>query len=77
MTFMKEGHKFETVSTQSGEVRLYYYGKENDFAQFITWLCDDEAEALDMVEAVIDPARFADDEYHARHMSEILSNCKW
>ena len=75
--FVKEGRKFEIHINRFGKVVLSYKGKVGDFAQGCIWVCDDEIEAMDMVDAVIDPNRYADDEYKARHIDEIYSNCKW
>lgn len=75
--FVKAGHIFETTSKENGNVILSYCGKENSFPQGCIWVCDNEAEAMDMVEAVIDPKRYADDEYRVRHITEMYANCKW
>ena len=65
--FVKEGHIFDIANTKAGKVRLSYEGKEGDFQQGCIWICKDEAEVMDMIEAVIDPGRYPDDEFHARH----------
>lgn len=75
--FTKEGRKFEIHTNKFGKVVLSYKGKVGDFEQGFIWVCDDEAEAMDMVEAVIDPERYADDEYRARHIDRFMSACKW
>lgn len=75
--FTKNGHIFEIRRKESGEIVLGYKGKENSFPQGCIWVCDDEVEAMDMVDAVIDPERFPEDEYQSRHKDEFMSNCKW
>ena len=75
--FVKNDHKFSIKTTKSGKVMLSYEGKVNDFPQGYIWICDDEAEAMDMVDAIIDPKRYADDEYRARHFEEMYSRFKW
>lgn len=75
--FVEAGHIFETIKKANGNIVLSYCGKENSFLQGCIWVCDDEAEVKDMVEAVIDPKRYADDEYRARHMAELFANVKW
>lgn len=76
--FTKSGRKFEIREKLNGKLSLSYLGREDDpFLQFITWQCDDEAEAMDMVEAIINPDRDADEEYRARHAAQFLSKCKW
>ena len=75
--FVKDGHIFSATKTVSGRVILSYCGKENSFPQGFIWNCYDEAEAMDMVDAIIDPQRYADDEYRVRHIDEIYANCKW
>lgn len=76
MEFNKLGYNFRKTS-KAGKVFLSYLGKDNDFLQGITWPCSSEDEAMDMVEAVIDPERYPDDEFRARHRSEIMAGCKW
>lgn len=75
--FVKAGHIFEMSATKHDKVLLVYKGKERGFLQGCIWVCDDEAEAMDMVDAVIDPERYPDDEFRARHINEIYANCKW
>lgn len=75
--FVKNGHMFSISETKSGNVVLSYNGKEGGYLQGCIWVCDGEAEAMDMVDAVIDPERYADDEYKARHIDEMYANCKW
>lgn len=75
--FTKEGHIFEIANTKAGKVRLSYKGEEGGFPQGCIWICTDEVEAMDMVEAVIDPNRYPDDEFYARHQADIMSRCKW
>ena len=75
--FVKAGHIFEIKETKHNKIMLSYEGKEHGFPQGCIWVCDDEAEALDMVDAVIDPERYPDDEFKARHIDEIFANCKW
>lgn len=74
---IKAGHIFKIRSRANGKVALSYEGKENDFRQWVMWICDDEAEAMDMIEAVLDPDRYADDEHTARHWDELCAGCKW
>ncbi len=76
MTITKGGYRFEVRKKEDGKVRLSYLGNDETL-QFITWLCDDESEAADMMEAVIDPARYADDEYRARHIEELFGGVRW
>lgn len=77
-TFKRSGRIFKAEAKENGNVRLSYLGRDDDpFHQFITWLCDDEAEAEEMIEAVIDPERYADDEYRARHREELFKMFKW
>ena len=71
------GHIFKTTQKQNGEIILSYHGKEHSFPQGCIWVCDDEAEVESMIEAVIDPTRYPDDEYRARHIDERFANCKW
>lgn len=73
----RDGCTFKAETRADGRVFLSYLGREGDFKQFIRWLCDDEAEAEDMINAVIAPDRCADDEYKARHSEKVLSSCKW
>lgn len=75
--FIKNGHVFEIKKTGKTGVRLSYEGKEKGFHQGYIWICDDEAEAMDMVEAIIDTERFPDDEYKARHIKEFTQRYKW
>lgn len=73
----KNGHIFKVKDNAHG-VRLIYLGHESDpVKQFIAWLCDDMREAEDMMDAVIDPNRYAEDEYRARHQEEVYADCKW
>lgn len=76
MKFTRNGHIFEIQDIKTG-VKLCYEGKENGFQQGCIWICNDEAEAMNMVEAIIDPARFPDDEYRARHINEFAQRCRW
>lgn len=73
----RNGYIFEAEKRADGMVRLSYLGQEGDFKQFVLWLCDDEAEAKDMIEAVITPGRYAEDEYRERHRADFMSHCKW
>lgn len=66
--FIKEGIKFEICEKKNGGVSLCYLGEVDDpLLQFITWGCDDEAEAMDLVDAIIDPERDVYVEYNKRH----------
>lgn len=75
--FERENHIFETRELDNGKVMLSYSGKVDDFPQGCIWICDDEAEVADMIEAIIDPERYPEDEYQARHMSELVAMCRW
>lgn len=70
MMFTKEGRKFKTGTTKSGDPYLVYLGKVGDFEQFMRWVCDSEEEVQDMIDAVIDPDRYPEDEYRERHREE-------
>lgn len=75
--FVKEGHIFTTFEKKNGKVVLSYCGKEDGIPQGFIWVCSNKEEATDMIDAVIDPERYPDDEWYARHENEIHANCKW
>ena len=76
-TVKRGGHIFEIKETKFG-IKLIYLGSEDwPFKQFIVWPCDNMEEVEDMINAVLDPSRYADDEHRARHAEEIMNNCKW
>lgn len=75
--FTKNGIQFEMTTKKNGNVVLSYLRSKNGLLNGQIYVCDDEAEAMDMIEAVIDPDRYADDEYKARHINEFVSRCKW
>ena len=75
--FTKNGIQFKMTTKKNGNVVLSYLKSEYGLLNGQIYVCDDEAEAMDMVEAIIDPNRYADDEYKARHIDEMYANCKW
>jgi hypothetical protein len=74
--FVASGMKFSiNRHTPGGNVQLCYLGRIDDpVDQFVTWLCDDETEALDMVEAIIDPDRDPCREFNERHWENLRWN---
>ena len=71
-TFEKKGIKYEVIIDKFGGFQLWYLGRVDDpIKQACMWPCDTEEELNNMIEALITPGRYADDEWRERHRDRI------